>query len=437
MLEWFRRTFGSFLLVIGFQPKPPPPVIEAEPAPLPATPEGFTLTVSPTADVVPEVDAAPLEASAPVRKRRVKPAVDDELRDATGKWHFKNGLLDKLDEYGACMAKLRRIDHDAYAMFSRLGAIVVPENAGFYGHYTEPAVLGCGMGAIAFLTTQEDYRRWNLRADDGDELVPLKLVYFRRYDRPPSHVQTAPFGWRVYELAIGYMSDSGDLKGINRSPKNLAAAGKIHVAVSPDGADVHLLRELQGWRQLLPRPKNSHHDRVHYEALAVARYDWSFPRWILDNKWFRRDPHEFASFTFRLATNLYANAANDVRVRVQKGNVVAVFSIDMLRTPYFFADRDVTLNNRGSKRRIFHIVRVHGRKLKDGKETFVRTHFRGERKFSWNGYNINITIPGLHHRLPLEADIGLHEIDSAEAVRDKDYIGVGAASRVIDRHLNV
>jgi hypothetical protein len=83
------------------------------------------------------------------------------------------------------------------------------------------------------------------------------------------------------------------------------------------------------------------------------------------------------------------------KIHVRKKRLKAVFSIDVLRTPYFFSDRDPVITN-GVKKRIFHIVRAHKR-LVGATETYVKTHFRGLRRFVWNGYSVNVTVPGWHH----------------------------------------
>jgi hypothetical protein len=112
-----------------------------------------------------------------------------------------------------------------------------------------------------------------------------------------------------------------------------------------------------------------------------------------------------------------------LRVLATKGHITAAFGINLLRTPYFFKDREVTIGPTGSKRRIFHIVRTHARTRGDTTSR-VRSHFRGERKFRWNGYDIQINVPGTHHRLPIEFDVGAvdefdkHALEHPEQYRD-------------------
>ena len=110
----------------------------------------------------------------------------------------------------------------------------------------------------------------------------------------------------------------------------------------------------------------------------------------------------------------------DIRIRAQKGSIPCIFSVDLLRTPYFFKDRDTKVNVNGVKKRIFHIVRTHKRKFKNGREIFVKSHFRGLRHFRWNDYNVTITMPGFHHR-------SLQEFGAAGHVMEGDAVPSGFA----------
>jgi hypothetical protein len=82
--------------------------------------------------------------------------------------------------------------------------------------------------------------------------------------------------------------------------------------------------------------------------------------------------------------------------------LAAVFSVNIHRTAYFFQDRDIHVNEEGSRKRIFHFVRPHVRS--DG--SVVKAHFRGENEFDWAGYHIKITIPGKDHFLLGEFNVG-------------------------------
>jgi hypothetical protein len=105
-----------------------------------------------------------------------------------------------------------------------------------------------------------------------------------------------------------------------------------------------------------------------------------------------------------------------IRVSAEKNGVAAVFSVNIHRTAYFFADRDYQLTEDGKRKRIFHFVRPHIRS--DG--STVKAHFRGERSFDWAGYRITITVPGRDHLNIEDLDVGA--IDSYWAEKDVKYL---------------
>jgi hypothetical protein len=103
--------------------------------------------------------------------------------------------------------------------------------------------------------------------------------------------------------------------------------------------------------------------------------------------------------------------------------LAALFSIDVIKTPEFFADREVeALDCNGHRKKIFHIVRTHGR----ASGGFVKTHFRGVRNFSWNGHAIEISVPYRDHFDMAEFDLGALDEDEAKrtGVYDTDMIGM-------------
>ncbi len=91
--------------------------------------------------------------------------------------------------------------------------------------------------------------------------------------------------------------------------------------------------------------------------------------------------------------NTYYQGSNGVRVAVSKGRQTAIFTIDMLRSPYFFSDREPVIIN-GVQKRIFHYVKPHTRTYPNGTTTKIKSHFRGLSKFDWLGYKVSITVPG-------------------------------------------
>ena len=130
---------------------------------------------------------------------------------------------------------------------------------------------------------------------------------------------------------------------------------------------------------------------------------------------------------FVMAVNGFSRQHEEMtKIRVTKGGLAAVFSIPVLRTPYFFKDREYYKTANGNRKPIFHIVRTHKRDLQTGGETYVRTHFRGHRQFEWNGYKISITVPGWHHLDLAGLDAKAHDLaedDDQTGYLDEKQIG--------------
>ena len=139
-------------------------------------------------------------------------------------------------------------------------------------------------------------------------------------------------------------------------------------------------------------------------------------------------PEDYLCRVFMEAALMYESAAlgSMIRITATKGKLTATFGVDVKRTSYFFSDRDVVLNAKGSTARIFHIVRPHTRK--DG--SVVPMHFRGLNQFEWAGHQINITVPGRDH-VPLpEIDFGAVDMSEQEAKLTKAIGSIGIANFV-------
>jgi hypothetical protein len=123
-------------------------------------------------------------------------------------------------------------------------------------------------------------------------------------------------------------------------------------------------------------------------------------------------------------------------VRVRKGTAVISFAIDMLRTPYFFADRDKTVTVNGRTHKILHVVRPHLRIGPDGRRHIVRMHFRGLRKFKWNGYSVSIGIAGWHG--VAFSDFGIDPVDEEKAAKLREeghtLLSAAGATAMIEKH---
>lgn len=290
-----------------------------------------------------------------------------------GVFQFKHDILDQLGSYFKYLRKMRRHDPEAYDLYSQVGAHLTPYDAALFDKSgTLSAYWRAGsrpsFGAL-FISPHEK--------KEDEHLATARFVYFRKV-RKPEYVQMTTGD--VYEITLFY----------HDAPQ--ARCMSFHVSVGTD-AEIKVLKELQ-------------FSRRH----GIPRREWAYPdSIILFASESKKDVQDVGALVFGLATSGFEHSQlNGVRIRVSKGSVNAVFYVDTKRTAYFFRDRDATVTTAsGQKKRIFHIVKPHSR-TRAGQTKFIKTHFRGERDFQWNGYGVHITVPGLHHKSLLEFEGRAH-----------------------------
>jgi hypothetical protein len=198
----------------------------------------------------------------------------------------------------------------------------------------------------------------------------------------------------------------------------------------------------------------SHHTKGYYSngryhtatkgGGMMRHVKWAYPQWLIDwlpeivkfddedddedrgLAWRTNDVTVLASRIFCVVVNGSANAVDGFQVMVSRAGRTARFNIDLLRTPYFFAERDKTVTVNGRTNPIFHIVRAHKRVKANGEVKYVKSHFRGVRSFTWKGYQVLITMPGYHHRPIDEFDAAAIEEADLEKVKEKTITVVKA-----------
>ena len=97
---------------------------------------------------------------------------------------------------------------------------------------------------------------------------------------------------------------------------------------------------------------------------------------------------------FCILYNAHARRELGTVITASKGDHRAVFSIPEHEWKRFFSDR-IPVYIDGVKKNIFHWVAAHERNYKD-KAVVIGTHTRGVRKFEWNGFTVNISLPKTH-----------------------------------------
>jgi hypothetical protein len=230
------------------------------------------------------------------------------------------------------------------------------------------------------------------------------MAYFRKYDpaKAPPLIERVNNG-DVYVVTLYY----DDLKrGGLRDPAEFA------VLVTRDGSVRPLRQRDVEYKEIRSKKRGAGY-RAGPNTFTIARSVWRVdPFWSQAAREKGKDVAEFLTETFVMAVNFFAVGAvgGMTRVDVSRDGLHAIFSVDPARTSYFFKDRKMNVTKNGSRRRIFHIVSPHERKRGDRK-VGVKMHFRGERRFEWNGYSVAISIPGRHHIDVAEFGVGAVDLD--------------------------
>lgn len=105
-----------------------------------------------------------------------------------------------------------------------------------------------------------------------------------------------------------------------------------------------------------------------------------------------RSDHHFLACMFRQLLVWWTSREQSWSVGVRKDGRRVTFSIAPEHTAAYFADRDLVVNEHGTRKRIIHFVREHTR----GNGAIVKAHVRGVRHFNWKGFECNVTAPKLN-----------------------------------------
>lgn len=288
-----------------------------------------------------------------------------------GRFHFKGAILDQLPAYFKYIRRMQRVDPDAYDLFSQIGAHVIPNAIGCLSNGASPWFRAGNRPTFGCHALSYDEEA------EHKGLVSPKFAYFQKLRRWRAGIVPQPVHLNhvIYEVTV-YFDDRHDRKLFLKSGIPIT----FFVGVSPEGR-VTVLKE----------------------RISVKVDDWRENRWRNSpgmDGWAKengRSVQDIGEGVFFAIISSVEAGDSGLRITARKGECAATFALDMDRTAYFFKDRDVTINDKGSRRKIFHIVRTHKRIGAGGREHFVRSHFRGESKFVWNGYEVLITLPGKHH----------------------------------------
>lgn len=344
------------------------------------------------ATALPDVSLPAPTAPAPAPRR-------DMAKGETGEFYFRETILEQLDRYQKVMRRLKSRDRDAYRMAVETGARIIPRSTLSSWQATEVSPwFADKLPSFGAICTGANSSFDGVRERKGSDELSIHYACFSKYERKraPAAFQV-PLGGVPYLLRV-WFDNLADNAATNKD-----VYAEVPVAVMP-GGEVRALRV-----------RSVSYVSVRARQGKYRGQTFTIPQRRLD---FTETCHRWAAYhheaTDRYVAQIFCGIAQlhelahsaMTKVRCTRNGVTAAFGVQIERTPYFFRDREATTLVNGKRKKIFHIARSHTRTLNNGRIVGVRTHFRGEREFDWNGYRVQISVPGWHHLDVAEINIG-------------------------------
>jgi hypothetical protein len=333
-----------------------------------------------------------------------------------GQFYFRHTILDQLDRYFIILKRMKKGDSQAYNLYSQIGAYILPEriDAGFESFHLEPLWLDTrpAFGMVLYGSRTE-----HVEMDKEKNVFVPFAVYYTKYAAAKAPVAVQPVHSGDIYVCTVYWDSFKSLK--RGSPTEFA------VNISLDG-EVRVLKIRENKTVKIRAKKGKDKGSV----FTFSRQEWGVPSFFKDwAKSHKVNVHLFLTTIFIEAANAQMAAAESmIKVKVFKDRMAAIFSVNVLRTPYFFRDRDLYVGPTGKKKKIFHIVRAHVRKSGSP----VRTHFRGMREFLWKGYKIEITVPGWHHFRTHEFNVGSTDEEHIDDMDNPKWLDTTSVGKIIN-----
>ena len=310
---------------------------------------------------------------AKIVKRRKNKVISSS--DNFGCLYHLGNLLDQMDDYFKSISHLKKEDPSAYAIYRRIGGQVIEEES--------------------FVSIQSDLEtNWlNIRpafgmihlgvpAKHSIENVSVKFVYYEKHDKD---IHTENFSGEIYSVKLFYLWPK---------KRNMhTGLVKYKIGIEQDGS-IKLLKEHYLEKIMIPHRRGKETTTYYRTMFGYSDSLQGMYEDIKDRPEYKGQKiTDVAATYFCMVANAMTASYGGMQIMATKKQNSCVFNIDMLRTPYFFKDREAVVDVNGKTKKIFHIVKGHKRKLNLNKEIFIKTHFRGLRKFAWKGYDIVIKDP--------------------------------------------
>ena len=430
-LERRRRRHDKFVIPKGERPLPKP--AKPRPAPKPRPVEVID-------------DSVVSDASLFIAGKHHEDTEEVLYEEAEmhGEFHFRDTILQQLERYFVYLERMRGKDPASYALYRQYGATILPyvivnahDREGTtrgpmditrqtplsdWFHRTRPS-----FGCYAYGTDPETEKRE--QSPEVQKSIPAgrvlwipKFMYFSKFKTPPPGVEHIG-GGDTYAMTVWWDKPFQTGKGARR----WGVPQEYGVWISADGKQIEILRSLVTSKEWRIEKRGQWRGR----SYAIPSRRWMIPDDFVE--WAQQagdTPRHFLREMFLQAVLIHSlTQLNMVRITATKGNMSAAFHVDVHKMSYFFQDRDIYTTDTGRRRRIFHFVRPHVRA--DGKP--IKAHFRGQREFTWAGYDVLITVPGRDHAILDDLDVGV--IDAADMLPGEKYLGNEEVGRMLAEQL--
>lgn len=304
-------------------------------------------------------------------------------------------VLKKLPDYFEDLAALKDIDEDAYGLMAELGGVIVTKDSGFRleslpdNFFVEPPAFRC-----LFSSKNDSY-------DKKKDRYSPSILYMIRMKGSSTYVARQgahcclPAGL-CYRVVVVFNTKFG------------VSADSFFVHFDADGK-LTLPKERRVNYNVLPAPRaregrNGSRVFTRWES-GIAPM---FRLWLEEPEYKGMTAEDLA---FRLCCMCLSakRPQQAILVRANNKDMVASWTIDRRDGKRFFAKRKTGYATDGKRKRILHYVGDFVRDA-DGRKSYVREHYRGERAFEWMGYHIEVSGLGFHHRDVFDASFVSTEI---------------------------
>lgn len=316
-------------------------------------------------------------------------------------------MLDYLPGYFDDLKALRKYDPSTYSIMAKLGGVVVPENSRFCVNALLPKVLDKPpMMRCIFFKKSEQYQK-------KEDTYSASIIYMMRLKGGMTYVGREggychlPVGI-CYRVVIVYNHDLG----------SFAESFFVHY---DENHKMSVVNESKLVPQMIRHNSNKgfKRDRGRTNVLHRKTITPFFLReMVAEQKKLGMGVHTTDEIAANIC-NICLSAqrpSEAILVRANKSDMTASWTIDRRDGKRFFAKRVTGSATDGKRKRILHYVGDFTRDT-DGRTSYVREHYRGERSFSWMGYGIDVSGLGFHHKDFYDASVETFEFDGQDIPR--------------------